>query len=305
MPLYGSREKLPDYKNPEVLERIYQETTRKLHYISFDTFIECYPIFKTLAKYNHAASQWHLGIMHYFGYGTHGNLQEAFKCFQKSASQDDPDAHIWLGHMYARAPRPGLRFPFQQDLDKALACYQRAQELKVPDAKHHILFLAPHWKKTPEDERKFLKLLHQCEKDKTFNNACNRATADIYIRNSSIPKWVSVNWIFKTANSGVDAARGVLSDLYRNNIFIERDYDESAYWSYKEILKGDMNHIEYLTNLLQQRKLSFLNDKQSLTCAHAFGLVANHYLTILNQSTEWRIKDKCPNKTHLSKEILE
>ena len=59
-------------------------------------------IWRPLAEWGHAASQYSLGLLYYRGEGVLPDAKQAAKWYRKAADQGDPDAQLNLGLMYAQ-----------------------------------------------------------------------------------------------------------------------------------------------------------------------------------------------------------
>lgn len=169
---------------------------------------EVFDLYARSAELGHTVAQYNLAMMYSNGESVYVDYQQAVYWFRKSAGQDFPPAQYRLGEMYL-FEKGGL----PKDLDKAVALFRQASELKDPDAQLNLAMLHATGEGLPLDTDKALHWMTQA-----YRGGNDSALEYKHILMDSVDKRFSVDqqerfWLERAAELGIKEAQQALGML--------------------------------------------------------------------------------------------
>ncbi|MDB5492614.1 MAG: Sel1 repeat domain protein [Micavibrio sp.] len=183
------------------------------------------------------AAQYNLGYNYHAGEGVPQSDAEAFKWWNRAASQGNADAEFALGYMYDT--KPGLK-----DEDKAMSWYALAAEhgsLQAQDILGSMYFYGGHVQEDPE--RAFRLFKNPAERG--FINA-QRGLCYLY-QNPDIGggDYVeAMKWCRKAAAQNDAVAMEEIGSLYERGQGVPANQETAFSWYYKSAENGNINFAE-------------------------------------------------------------
>lgn len=201
------------------------------------------------AKHNDPMSHYNIGLMYYLGAGVNQDYLQAFKWIKSSAELGWPEAAAKLGVFYYDG-----KF-VEKNIEESIRLFLYAEKYCHDDELNEVLLnlgLIYYKEEEYKDINKSIILLKKAA-DYNFSNAQN-SLGVLLIENNDSKEMIDdgIKYLECAAHQGNADAMMNLSELYRENKYIERDYVASCLWLLRSNVDDDSGKSSMLNYLLKE-----------------------------------------------------
>ena len=220
-----------------------------VNFYNDEQYDKALPIFKTLAKENHAGAQDYLGECYYQGRGTERDYDEALLWYRRAANQGYAQAVKNLGTCYLNGNGVTLNY------DKAVELFRKAADQGNIGALNGLGYCYGSGKGVPHDYDKALEYFR--ESADQGNISAQNNIGFFYYDGRGVAKDYdkAIKWFRKATDQGSSAAQFNLGWCYYKGFGVAQDLATAVEWFRKAADQGYANAQKELDKLKSEGKI--------------------------------------------------